>query len=192
MVKVSRAPWSLLPLLAAALLAACASTPDAPPTEASITDEVSVEAKILAVDKDTRELTLERADGTTVVVVAGPDVRNFDQIEAGQKVVARYVVSLKARRLAQDEADTEAAVEVGAARAAPGERPAGAIGADVRMTVVVRSVDTASYVVTFVDPDGVLHAVEAEREEGRRFVAGLEPGDRVELVYTEALALGVE
>jgi hypothetical protein len=191
MVKVSRAPWSLLPLLAAALLTACASTSEAP-TEASITDEVSVEAKILAVDKDTRELTLERADGTTVVVVAGPEVRNFDQIEAGQKVVARYVVSLTARRLGADEPDTEAAVEVGAARAAPGERPAGAIGADLRMTVVVKSVDLDQNLVVFTDPDGVIHAVEAEREQGQRFIAGLKPGDRVVLVYTEALALGVE
>lgn len=183
--------WGAFPLLFAALIAACASTSEAP-TQATITDEVSVEAKILAVDKGTRELTLERADGTTVVVVAGPEVRNFDQIEAGQKVVARYVVSLTARRLAADEADTEAAVEVGAARAAPGELPAGAIGADVRMTVVVQSVDKQRHIVTYTDPSGVLQAVEAERDEGRRFIAGLEPGDRVELVYTEALVLAVE
>ena len=52
--------------------------------------------------------------------------------------------------------------------------------------------DLNSHVVTYVTPSGALEAVEAERDEGRRFIAGLAPGDRVEVIYAEALALGVE
>jgi hypothetical protein len=60
------------------------------------------------------------------------------------------------------------------------------------MTVSVKSVDRKLNIVVFTDPSGELHAVEAERDEGKRFVAGLKAGDRVELIYTEALALSVE
>ena len=183
--------WGAFTLLATALLASCASTPEAP-TQASISDEVAVEATILAVDKAARELTLQRSDGTQVVVVAGPEVRNFDQIQAGNKVSARYIVSLSVRRLAPDEPDTEPSLGVGAGRAEPGQAPAGVIGADVALTVVVKSVDLAQHLVVFTDPEGRIHAVEAERDEGRRFIAGLKAGDRVELVYGEALVLAVE
>jgi len=187
-------------LFAAALIAGCAASPEAPrqaktpeaPRQAKISDEVVAEASVLAVDAATRELTLKRADGTRVVVVAGPEVRNFAQIKVGDMVTARYIVSLSARRLAADEPDTEPSLGVAAARAKPGERPAGAIGADVAMTVVVKSVDLERHVVVFTDPGGALHAVEAERDVGRRFIAGLSPGDRVELVYAKVFVLGVE
>jgi hypothetical protein len=177
--------------LAGALVAGCTTTPDAP-SKAEITDEVAVEASVLAVDKATRELTLQRPDGTRVVVVAGPEVRNFDQIQVGNKITARYLVTLSARRLEPDEPDTEASMGALKARAEPGQAPAGAIGTDMEMTVVVKSVDRDQHTVVFTDPDGFLHAVEAERDEGKRFVAGLKPGDRVELAYAELLILAVE
>jgi hypothetical protein len=183
--------WGAIPVLAAALIASCATTPEAP-TFAEITDEVSVEAIILSVDKTSRELTLRRPDGTSVVVVAGPEVRNFDQIEAGNKVSARYTVSLSARRLAPEEPSPQPTAGVAAARAEPGEMPGAAIGAGVAVTVVVKSVDLEQNVVVLTDPEGAIHAVEAEREEGQRFIAGLKPGDRVELVYKAALVLAVE
>jgi hypothetical protein len=119
-------------------------------------------------------------------------VRNFDRIEAGDTVSALYLVSLSARRLAPDEPDTEPTVGMTAARAELGADPAGAIGAGVALTVVVKSVDLEQHIVVLIDPDGVIHAVEAERDEGRRFIAGPKPGDRVELTYAEALALAVD
>ena len=183
--------WGLVPAIAALMLAACATTPEAP-KEAKISDEVTVQATVVAVNKENRELTLERADGSQVKVEAGPEVRNFDQIEPGNTVTARYVVSLSARRLEPDEPDTEPTVGVLAARAEPGQSPAGAIGADMKMTVVVKSVDRDQHIVTFTDPSGVLRVVEAERDEGKAFVKGLKAGDRVELIYEEVLVMAVK
>lgn len=179
----------LLP--AAALLAACASTPEAP-KQVEITDEVVAQVRILDVDKSTRTLTLERSSGAPLVVTAGPEIRNFDQIQPGDSLTARYVVGLSARRLEPNEPDTPPSVGALVARARSGQRPGAAIGADVVMTVVIKTVDLNSNVVTFVTPSGSLEAVEAEREKGQRFIAGLKPGDRVELIYGEVLALGVK
>ena len=171
-------------------LAACETTPP-PPEQANIRDEVLVEANVLAVDKASREITLQPPSGSKVVLIAGPEVRNFDQIEAGNTMKVAYTVSLSARRLKPDEMNKPAAGEVLAARAAKGEAPAGVIGAGVTMTVKVKSVDKESHIVVFTTDDEMLHAVEAQRDEGRQFIAGLKPGDRVELIYAEAVAISV-
>jgi ribosomal protein S1 len=181
--------WGVVPLLAGVL--GCASTKDAP-TKAQITENVTAQATVLAVDKATREVTLQDSDGSRWILVCGRDVRNFDRINAGDKVQAHYTVSVTARRLSADEPDTAPTLAVAAARAAPGELPAGALGAGAAMTVVVKSVDKAKHIVTFTDPGGALHAVQAERDEGKRFVEGLKPGDRVELVCGESFALSVD
>jgi ribosomal protein S1 len=173
------------------MVSACATTSEAP-NEAKVSDEVTVQATVVAVDKETRDRTLTRPDGSSVEVIAGPEIRNFEQIEPGNTVTARYVVSLTARRLEADAPDTEPTAGLVTARAEPGQAPAGAIGSDMMMTVAVKSVDQDQHIVTFTDPNGILHAIEAERDEGKNFVRGLQPGDRVELIYEELLAMSVE
>lgn len=169
----------------------CQSAPE-PPNSAEITNEVKAEATVRAIDRLTRQITLRREDGTQFAFVAGPEVRNFDQIEVGDTVKAHYIEMLSARKLAPDEPSTETAGEVATARAERGEQPAGVISTGVAMTVRVESVDLEQHLVAFTDPAGRLRAVRAQRDEGKAFVAGLKPGDRVELIYGEAVAITVE
>ncbi len=185
---------SLFPMFVAALAAGCAS-PKAP-TQAEISEEIVLESTVQAVDAETREITLEREDGTKVVMVAGPEVRNFAQIAVGDKVRARYRESLTAQRLKPDEVAAEPTAGVAAARAEKGSKPGVGIGAGVAVTVTVESVDKKQHIVVFTaageGSEGELHSVRAQRDEGRRFISGLKVGDRVKLVYTEAIALTVE
>ena len=180
----------LFPIFAAALAAACASTEA--PTRAEISQEIVLEATVRAVNAETREITLEDPDGTQVVILAGPEVRNFAQIAVGDTVKARYRKSLSAQRLKPDEAGTEptAGVTVGVAEA--GSKPGVRLGVDAAVTVTVETVDTRKHIVVLTGPSGELHSVRAQREEGRRFVSGLKPGDRVKLVYAEMVALAIE
>ena len=62
--------------------------------------------------------------GNVVDIVAGDEVRNFDQIKLGDFVVARYVeaLTLELRKTKADAGDL--AVREEAAKAKPGERPA--------------------------------------------------------------------
>lgn len=182
---------AFLPLLATLFIASCSAPGDAP-TEVRIYDEVDVQARVVSVNMATREVVLEAADGMQVELVAGPQVRNFDRVKVGDVLTTTYIVSVNARLLAADEADTEAAVDIVAAGAARGEKPAGALGAGLAMTVLVKSIDLENHIVTFTGPTGVLQAVQAEREQGRRFVEGLKPGDRVELLYVEATVLSID
>jgi len=180
-----------LSLFATTLIAACSSTPAAP-QQAEIHQEVEVTATVRAIDRVSRTISLERPSGERSVVVAGPEVRNFDQIDVGDTAKARYIESLSARLLGPDEADTELTVTVAAVRAGIGQEPAGGLAGEVAQTVQIESVDLDHYLVTFSDSAGSLHAVRAEREEGRRFVSGLKRGDHVELIYGTAIVLTVE
>lgn len=180
----------LLSLFVAALAAACAST--AAPTQAEISEEVVLKSTVQAVNAETREITLERQDGAKVVIVAGPEVRNFAQIAVGDTVKARYRVTLSAQRLESGEAGSKPAAKVAVGVAAPGSKPGVDIEAGAEVTVTVETVDTKKHIVVFTGPEGGLHSVRAQRDEGRRFVSGLKAGDRVKLAYTEAVGLSVE
>ena len=184
----------LFPMFVAALAAGCASTPA--PTQAEISQEIVLESTVQVLNAETREITLEREDGTKVVLLAGPEVRNFAQIAVGDKVRARYRVTLSAQRLEPDEVASEPTVGIALGRAEKGSKPGIGIGAGVEVTVTVQSIDKKQHIVVFTaageGPEGELHSVRAQRDEGRRFISGLKVGDRVKLVYTEAIALTVE
>lgn len=176
--------------LLAALNAGCASL--TAPDRAEISQEVVLNSTVQAVNAETREITLQREDGTAVVIVAGLEVQNFAQIDIGDTVKAIYRESLSARRLAKDEIGTEPIAGVAVGVAEPGSKPGVGIETGAAMTVTVESVDTKQHIVVFTGPAGELRSVRAKRDEGRRFIAGLKSGDRVQLVYTEAVALTVE
>ena len=180
-----------LPLSAILLVTGCKTGPEAP-KQAAITQEVSAEASVVAVDAITRAITLQSEDGAQFVIIAGPEVVNFNQIKAGSTVTARYVETLSVRLLEPDEAAVEPTVGIVAGAAEEGEMPGVAIASGVVMTVTVESVDKAEHLVVFTGPSGDIHAIRAQREEGKAFVAGLKKGDKVEISYGEALGLGVE
>ncbi len=179
-----------LALFVAALAAACATSSAL--DRAEISEEVVVESTVQAVDAETREITLKREDGALIVVVAGPAVRNFPQIEVGDTVNARYRVTLSAQRLKPDETAEDPAAGVAVGVAAPGTKPGVAIASGAEVTVTVETVDKRKHIVVLTGPDGELHSVRAQRDEGRRFVEGLKAGDRVKLAYAEAVALSVD
>lgn len=179
-------------LLSAAFgLIGCKSTPEAPKT-AEIRNEVVVEADVTAVDPATREITVERDDGSQLTFVAGDEVRNFDQIAVGQKVKTSYLEVLSARLMDPDEPSIEPVAEVTAGRTELGEKPGVGIAAGIVWDVKVVSVDHEQHLVVLTNSTGEMRAVTAKRDEGKAFVEGLKQGDRVELMLRESVVLTVE
>jgi hypothetical protein len=58
--------------------------------EGATADLMQITAKVDAVDKKDRLVTMTGPQGNTVVVEAGPKVKNFDRIKAGDDIVADY------------------------------------------------------------------------------------------------------
>ncbi|ACV33488.1 hypothetical protein [Accumulibacter sp.] len=87
--------------------------------------EAKVTLVVESIDKATRGVVLKDAKGDQIKIVAGDEVKNFDQIKVGDNVIATYtqglVITLKkgggALRERIDSGET--------ASAAKGEKPAG-------------------------------------------------------------------
>jgi hypothetical protein len=59
------------------------------PGRASIARAAELSAQVVGIDKATRTVTLKGPKGNVVDIVAGDEVKNFDQIKLGDFVVAR-------------------------------------------------------------------------------------------------------
>jgi hypothetical protein len=172
-----------------ASIAACAR--DTPPTAGAMREfAAELTATVEAVDRDTREVMLRTANDRYVTATLGPDVRNFDQIETGDTVRIVFAESVVAEMAAVDASDEPTGGAV-VARTPAGDRPGALVGTEVTTVVTFRDLDPATGRVTFTTPDGFTHSLVLEPEM-REFAMGLEPGDRVQVTYTEAVAVTVE
>jgi hypothetical protein len=176
--------------LCAALAAACSHMGSSGPAPAEIAEETSATATVVAVDRATRVITLRDTSGTWSVH-AGPEVQNFAQIDPGDSVTVRYRESLAVALAPPGTSPAPPTTTIVAGTAAPGQRPAGAIGGQVTMTVRIESVDTRNHIVVFTPASGGLRAIRVRTPEGRRFIQGLSAGDSVDISFTEAMAVSV-
>ncbi|WP_425093962.1 hypothetical protein [Tropicimonas sp. S265A] len=150
---------------------------------------VEIDATVAAIDADTREITLrDPENGATQVIVAGPEVRNFDQIAVGDTVRAVYSLGLVARMAQPGENDSVAALE---GSAVEGEKPGAVDVVAVTRVLELVSYDAETFVATLRDSDGHLRSAVVETEDGRAFAANLSPGDKVALTFSESMAIGI-
>lgn len=175
-------------------LGACASdvqqpvTPPPPTVVSSAKEAVGVVERVNA---RTREVAIRTPSEGRVTLIAGPEVRNFDQIRRGSRVRVRFEEAV-AVQLTPRGTNLPAEVGAGAARAAPGERPAGAVVATVRDTVTINAVDTAANTVTFTSSRGVRRTLPVRSPQMQEFIRTLRPGQRVNVAIAEAVAISVE
>jgi hypothetical protein len=176
---------------AAALLLACAHEPEEQSPEPFVKDvRLDVEATVEAVDPVTRTVSMRGPNGPASVV-AGPEVRNFDQIRVGDKVQVTYYAGVAAQMTKKRSAEGEPVAETQTYTAPVGARPGAGVSNTVTTTVKIQSVDTSNNTVTFVSQDGFVKTLAVQSPEGEKFIRTLRPGDEVEVIYTEAVAIAV-
>jgi hypothetical protein len=191
--------WTVALVLVAALSAATASAqkPEATggtvvtsePGKASVVSTATISAQVVGIDRATRTVTLKGAKGNVVDIVAGDEVRNFDQIKLGDFVVARYTESLTLELRKTKVKAGEPTVREGAARAQPGERPAVAGAREITAIADVIGVDSKKSTITLKGPRGNVVTLDVRNPDQFKVV---KKGDQVEVTYTEALAVSVE
>ncbi len=180
---------AMLALPGPVLLSGCATPP--PPTTAVSEDAaVSITAVVESVDLQRRAVLLRGPQGRLKTIFVSDAVRNLPQVKAGDRVRITYREAWAAEIVPPGTPMAETGMVAGA-RAMPGERPAGAIGGELRTRVRIQSVDLATNTVTFTRPDGLVRDVVVRKPLGQQFIRGLKPGDEVEIAYTEALAADV-
>ena len=189
--------WVLALISAAFAVTAFAQKPDAAggtivasePGKAAIIRAVEVSAQVVSIDKATRTVTLKGPKGDVVDVVAGDEVKNFDQIKLGDFVFVRYAQALTLELQKTKVKAGDVTVREEAGKAKPGERPA--VGGARQVTAIadVTAVDPKKSTITLKGPRGNVMTLNVQNPDQFKVV---KKGDQVEVTYTEALALSVE
>jgi Cu/Ag efflux protein CusF len=168
----------------AAAIGAAASAPG----RASAATVAKAWATVTAVDKATRAVTLKGPQGNEFTVVAGPEVRNFDQIKAGDDLVVTYAEALTLELKKGGGAMRQRTDSDDAARTKAGEKPGVAATRSVTVMADVVAVNPRTQTVTLRGPQ---RTVDLRVPDKKQF-QGIKVGDQVEARYTEAMAITME
>jgi len=185
-----------LVLMCAVLAAALAASASAVETKSSVTatgkprfeatEKVTGEATVLAINKTKREVTLQTADGDTVVVECGKEVKNFAQIKVKDVVKATYTEKLTVEVGEAGDAETSAEATVSSAK--PGEKPKGQVNAKVQYKANITAIDKAKGTVSLKGTDGREATIKPRNPAN---LDKVKVGDLVIFTYSEALAVSV-
>ena len=159
------------------------------PGKATAVRAAEISAQVVAIDKATRTVTLKGPKGNAVDVVAGDEVRNFDQIKLGDFVVVRYAQALTLELRKTKAAGGDITVHEEGARAQPGEKPGVAGARQITAIADVIGVDPHKSTITLKGPRGNVVTLNVQNPDQFKVV---KKGDQVDVTYTEAVALSVE
>jgi hypothetical protein len=158
------------------------------PGKAVIAETMKITAKITAIDKATRDVTLQGPQGNLLTVTAGPDVKNFDQLKVGDNVDLQYLEALTLELKKGGGMAVARKEQSGAVGAGKGATPGGAVGRQVTVVADVVAVDPTKQVVTLKGPQRTVDLRIPDPEQFKRIAKG----DQVEATYTQAVAVAVE
>jgi Cu/Ag efflux protein CusF len=159
--------------------------------EKPVTESVAVEmtATIEAIDHANRVITLKDEDGNTETILAGPQLKRFDELKVGQTVTFRYHESVvyQIRKPGEAAAPTAAGKET--LVRGEGAKPSATVSRQDTATVTVKAIDAAVPAVTVTTEDGRDMSFKVSDKKN---LEGVKVGDRVEITYTAALAIAVK
>ena len=158
------------------------------PGKVGMANTVEATAAITAINAATREITLKGPQGNELIVEAGPEVKNFAQLKVGDQVRLQYLEALTLELKKGSTAVVSRTDDVGGAAAKPGERPGAVVGSRTTIVAEVMALDAAKQMVTLRGPQ---RTVDLKVNDPAQFKL-LAKGDRVEAVYTQAVAIAVE
>jgi Cu/Ag efflux protein CusF len=151
---------------------------------------VTVKARVDSIDKATRRIGLTGPEGRSMSVVAGPDVRNFDQIVVGDTVMIKHLQALAVDLIKSPGSDgiREMVVREGVMVSPQGGMPGAMAGRETVVIANVWSVDKKRQMVTL---RGARDGLKEFKVKDPAKLAAVQVGDQVELKFVEAVAVGV-
>jgi hypothetical protein len=148
----------------------------------NVGDAVSATFTIVAIDSGARVVTLQDKDGITGDVYCGPEVQRFDQLKVGDKVTFRYYESL-VTAIKPASGPVKAPVEAAVTRSATGAT----LSKQMTATVTIQAIDPKVPSVTVTGPKGNKLSFKVDKKN----IEGYKAGDKVDITYTQALAVSV-
>jgi hypothetical protein len=156
-----------------------------PQFEASET--VTAQVHVLAVDKTSRLATVRRDVGDTVTVQVGPEVKNFDQLAAGDVINVVYTEQLMVH--VEPPGSMSTSSQTSMSTASPGEKPGGTYGESVETKATITAIDKAKGIATLTGQDGGTFNVTPRIPEN---LDKVKVGDLVVFTHSQKVAVSVE
>ena len=154
----------------------------------TVTSEMKVQSgTVEAIDPERRMVTLKKADGTFVTIVAGPDITRFSEVKVGDTVTARYYENLVVRLKHPGESEVDSKVK--STTPSYQELPGGTKATQRTITATITAIDPATPSVTFTGPNGWVYT---SKVQDPTTLAQVKVGDKVDIVWTEALLVALD
>ena len=148
---------------------------------------VVITAKVKAINKKNRVVTLKYPDGKVAKIKCGPEVRNFAQIRVGDDVTAKFLESVELFVTGASKPSADRATEV--ERAPLGGKPGFSVVDAVEVKATVVAIDYQTREVMLKGPEGKIIKIKAGPEV-KRFNEVIK-GDTVVARLTRATAIEV-
>jgi hypothetical protein len=147
---------------------------------------LEITAKVAAIDKANRKVTLVSEDGIKQVVKVGPEAINFDQIRVGDQLKVTASEELVVEMGAPEDTDEATAI---VALAPKGAKPGGLVAEAVQVTGTITAIDAGKRTATLKFEDGSIKTlpVRSDVDLSKRKV-----GEQVVFQVTEMIAISVE
>ena len=144
--------------------------------------------KVVNLDRKARTVTIQGPRGRQVTLKVPKEAQNFDQVKIGSTFKVKYVEAVAVALSRGGKASASAEREV---RLAPkGGTPGGVMVNTTQISATVEAIDYANREVAVKGPKGNIVALRvADDVQG---LADVTIGDRITLVYAEALAMEME
>jgi hypothetical protein len=140
-----------------------------------------------AIESASRMVTIKKTDGTYVQVTAGPDIKRFAELKVGDKISARFYENVVVRLKKPGEPD----VNTGGKATTPSDQvlPGGTKAVQRTITATITAIDMKMPTITFTGPNGWKYTSKVQDTES---LAKLKVGEKVDIVWTEAVMVSVE
>jgi len=154
-------------------------------------EESTLNATVVSVDQETREVVLRGPKGNEETIKAGPEIKNLDQLHAGDTVTAKYERAVALELLPADSAEAGMEYQNGMKTAEKGATPGGTADQSVSVTSKLTAVDMKNHTVTLTGADGKSRVLEVKDPKRQAQMSKLKVGQMVRITYVEALAISV-
>ena len=152
-------------------------------------ETLELTATIEAIDYGSRLVTLKDKNGNFETLEAGPEIKRFHELRIGDTVTFRYHEALVFKIRKPGEAAASSVNKPVTVTPDKGPRPGGTASREMVLGVTVKAIDPKVPSITVLTDTG---RVADYRVQDKDNLKGLAVGDRVEIAYTQAVAIGVK
>lgn len=158
--------------------------------DAAVTDNIYqlYEGEVVKIDKKTRTITFKNKEGESKFV-AGPDIKNFDQIKKGDRVNVNYELAVAIELIKTKSDGVRTKVETNTiTKSKANEKPSETITNQTTIVADIVEVNREKKLVSVKGPSGKITTVTVKNPA---LLADVKVGEQVKVIYFDAMAASI-